>query len=221
MAAKKTRQRATTERKNEQALRDRIVGAAFGAFMENGYAGTSTLEIATRAKVSKRELYALFENKEAMLKAGITARTAQMGTARELPEARDRAMLADILAQFGARVLHETSHPHVIAVHRLAIGEYARAPEIAQILSAAGREATKRKLASFLAKAQAAGLVAKGDVAAMVALFVGLLWSDLFVPLLLGAEPRPDDDDCRRRARSAAAQFLALNPARSSDQARR
>ena len=38
--------------------RSRILEAAFAAFMENGYAATTTLEIATRARVSKRELYA-------------------------------------------------------------------------------------------------------------------------------------------------------------------
>ena len=39
--------------------------AAFAALMEKGYARTSTLEIATRARVSKRELYAEFGSKSA------------------------------------------------------------------------------------------------------------------------------------------------------------
>src|SRR5215469_8391229 len=40
------------------AVRERILEAAFAAFMKSGYAAASTLEIATRARVSKRELYA-------------------------------------------------------------------------------------------------------------------------------------------------------------------
>ena len=36
----------------------RVLSAAFSAFMERGYSGASTAEIARRAKVSKRELYA-------------------------------------------------------------------------------------------------------------------------------------------------------------------
>jgi len=44
---------------DESPARTRILDAAFGAFSESGYARTSTLEIATRARVSKRELYAL------------------------------------------------------------------------------------------------------------------------------------------------------------------
>src|SRR5262249_8297235 len=53
-------------------VRDRILEAAWQAFMKFGYAEASTLEIATRARVSKRELYALFGNKQAMLSACIT-----------------------------------------------------------------------------------------------------------------------------------------------------
>ena len=44
------------------------------AFMKSGYATTSTLEIATRARVSKRELYALVGNKQKMLIACISRR---------------------------------------------------------------------------------------------------------------------------------------------------
>ncbi|MBV8653445.1 MAG: helix-turn-helix transcriptional regulator, partial [Alphaproteobacteria bacterium] len=46
--------------------------------MERGYAGASTLEIATRAKVSKRELYALFGNKQGILTALISSRATRM-----------------------------------------------------------------------------------------------------------------------------------------------
>jgi AcrR family transcriptional regulator len=83
---------------DQQPLPDRILHAAFGAFLEHGYTGTSTLEIATRAKVSKRELYALFSSKEAMLAEGIRRRTEQMQVAPDLAEARDRKMLSEVLA---------------------------------------------------------------------------------------------------------------------------
>src|SRR5262252_6977570 len=53
------------------AVRTRILDAAFAAFMKNGYAATSTLEIATRARVSKRELYTEVGNKQEMLIACI------------------------------------------------------------------------------------------------------------------------------------------------------
>jgi AcrR family transcriptional regulator len=53
----------------ENGVHERILDAAFQAFTEDGYAGTSTLDIATRAKVSKRDLYANFASKHAVLVA--------------------------------------------------------------------------------------------------------------------------------------------------------
>jgi len=66
---KSTRSTATQDAQDgeEAAARRRILSAAFAAFTENGYAGTSTLEIATRAHVSKRELYGLVGNKQELL----------------------------------------------------------------------------------------------------------------------------------------------------------
>ena len=59
---------------DETAVRERILEVAFAAFMKSGYATSSTLEIATRARVSKRELYALVGNKQQMLIAAIGER---------------------------------------------------------------------------------------------------------------------------------------------------
>ena len=63
---------------DETAVRERILEAAFAAFMKSGYAKTSTLEIATRARVSKRELYALVGNKQEMLIACISERAKRL-----------------------------------------------------------------------------------------------------------------------------------------------
>ena len=84
--------------------------------MERGYTEASTLEIATRARVSKRELYALFGNKQAMLAACIADRSRRMRLPAELPAARNREMLAATLARFGAILLREICHPAVIGV---------------------------------------------------------------------------------------------------------
>ena len=46
---------------DETAVRERILEAAFAAFMKTGYATTSTLEIATRACFEKRSLRASWQ----------------------------------------------------------------------------------------------------------------------------------------------------------------
>src|SRR6516162_9474165 len=68
----------------EQSVRERVLKAAFGVFRKRGFSGASTLEIATRAKVSKRDLYALFGSKHAMLAACIKEGAGRMRQPLEL-----------------------------------------------------------------------------------------------------------------------------------------
>src|SRR5579862_7304838 len=122
----------------ESGVRKRILDAAFAAFTKNGYARTSTLEIATRARVSKRELYALVGNKQEMLIACISERAKRLDVPADLPVLRDRDTLAQVLASFGTKLLREVSDPTVIAVFRLAISEVVQAPEVARLLNSIG-----------------------------------------------------------------------------------
>src|SRR5579859_4398509 len=92
----------------EAAVRKRILEAAFAAFMQTGYAATSTLEIATRARVSKRELYALVGNKQEMLTACISERARRLQVPADMPVPRDRATLEQVLASFGTQLVRET-----------------------------------------------------------------------------------------------------------------
>src|ERR1700738_412482 len=108
--------------------------------MERGYAGASTLEIATRAKVSKRELYAEFGNKAGILEALIASTAARMQAPLALPEATDRAGLAATLPRYGAPALTELPHPAVLAINRLAVAEAGAKSDLGHILDKAGRE---------------------------------------------------------------------------------
>ena len=112
-------------------MHDRILGAAFEAFTGEGYAETSTLDIAKRAKVSKRDLYANFGSKHAVLVACIKSRTERMQLLPDLPAPRNRQMLAATLTAFAMNLIRETTDASVIAAFRLAIAEASRAPEIA------------------------------------------------------------------------------------------
>src|SRR3981189_2154040 len=98
----------------ETPVRARILDAAFTAFMKSCYAATSTLEIATRARVSKRELYALVGNKQEMLIACISARATRLQVPADLPVPHDRESLAHVLASFGTRLVREITDPTVM-----------------------------------------------------------------------------------------------------------
>jgi AcrR family transcriptional regulator len=210
--------RATTDTsgrldaKAEAPARSRILVAAFKAFTENGYAGTSTLKIATRAKVSKRELYTHFGNKQAMLVACIASRVTRMRPPPDLPMANNRGMLGTMLETFGSILLREACHPWVLAVFRLAIAEAIESPEVAQVLNSEARQTNRAVLSKLLTQAQAAGLLRAGDPTEMTETFLALLWKDLMVGLLLQVAKPPTPTDIERQAQSAAWAFLKIYP---------
>jgi AcrR family transcriptional regulator len=191
-------------------VREAILNAAFAAFMKSGYAATTTLEIATRARVSKRELYALVGNKHEILVACISERAKRFDVSADLPVLRDRETLAQVLASFGAKFVQEVSDPTVIAVFRLAIGEVTQAPEVARALDSIGREAGRAVLRKIMSEAQESGLLT-GRPAELAEQFAALLWRDLMVSLLLGVVRCPSPREIADRAGNAAAAFLQLH----------
>jgi AcrR family transcriptional regulator len=193
------------------AVRGRILTAAFEVFQERGYAATSTLEIATRARVSKRELYALVGNKQKMLIAAIGHRAKRLRAPADMPMLRDRATLAQVLTVFGAQLVREVSDPTVVAVFRLAIAEAVQAPEVARTLDSLGRETSRAALRDIMTQARSAGLI-DGRPPELAEQFSGLLWRDLMVSLLLGVAERPSPRAIEARARDAAEAFLRLHP---------
>jgi AcrR family transcriptional regulator len=205
------RERERGEEADEKAARDRILHAAFAAFMESGYAQASMLDIATRAKVSKRELYALVGNKQEMLVACIRDRSTRFQVPVDLPAPQDREGLLELLSAVGARLVREVTDPDVVAVFRLAIAEAVHAPEVAEALDANGRETARAVLRKIVAGACASGLI-EGNPAELTAQLGRLLWGDLIVSLLLGVAERPTPRESARSARDAATAFLALHP---------
>jgi AcrR family transcriptional regulator len=196
---------------DETAVRGRILEAAFAAFMKSGYAAASTLEIASCARVSKRELYALVGNKQQMLSACIADRARRLKVPADLPVPCDREGLTEVLSSFGTLLVREISDPTVIAVFRLAIAEAIHAPEVARTLDSIGRETSRAALREIMARARESGLL-NGRPAELAEQFSGLLWRDLKLSLLLGVAERPNPREAAERARGAAAAFLQLHP---------
>jgi AcrR family transcriptional regulator len=192
-------------------VRQRILTAGLEAFKARGYAATSTLDIATRARVSKRELYALVGNKQKMLITAIGERAKRLQAPANMPTLRDRATLAQVLTAFGIQTVREVSDPDVVAVFRLAIAEAVQAPEVARTLDSVGREASRAALRQIMSESRAAGLIA-GRPADLAEQFAGLLWRDLMINLLLGVAQRPNPGAIEARAHEATEAFLCLHP---------
>ena len=206
--------------KQQDGLCGRIIGAAFEAFLAKGYANTSMHEIATHAKVSKRDLYANFPNKQALLLRCISNRALRMRLAPDLPAPRTREELASTLTSLGSTVIREVSEPAVMAIYRLAISEAERSPDVAQTLNTS-RLVNRNALAELVARAQTAGVLGPGDPQHMMEQFFGLLWGDLMLSRLLGAVKVPKPEAIGQRARRATEAFLTLYAKPMSDKRKR
>ncbi|GAB3427357.1 TetR/AcrR family transcriptional regulator [Flindersiella endophytica] len=205
-----------TQSTDDAPARERILNAAFSAFVEAGFAQTSTLEIARRARVSKREIYALVGNKQEMLVACIEARAERLRVPADLPEPDDRESLERTLIAFGTQLLRETTDATVVAVFRLAIAEAVHAPEVAETLERLGMRTSRAALTTLLTGAGSRGLL-EGRPQELAEQFAGLLWGNVMIGLLLGTIEPPSPREIGRRTRDAVTAFLRLHPAPASD----
>jgi len=196
----------------QDSVRQRVLGAAFSSFLEKGYARTSMLEIASRARISKRDLYAMCNGKPAMLKELVSERARRMRLPLDLPAVRDRKQLAAALTAFGVAIMQGICSRPVLVLQRLAVAVAEDEPEVAQTFDGAGRKVNRAALRRFLAQAQDRMVLGPGDPAAMVEDFFALLWGDLLVELLLGVATPPSERELKQKAGRATAKFLKLYP---------
>jgi len=186
-------------------LRSRILDAAFTAFMRSGYEGASTAEIARLAKVSKRDLYALFPAKQAMLAACVTERAERMRRPLRLPPPTDRVGLHETLVRYGMGVVRELSQPEVLATFRLAIMNAETAPDVGSTLDRLGRTEATAALTGLFQAACERGLLAGAEPGEMAFLFNAVLMGGgLQIRMLMRVADAPTEDEARQRAEAAA-----------------
>src|SRR5262245_14732128 len=198
------RKDALTGRNEELAARREAVLVAAGAvFFEHGFEAATTLEIARRARTSKRALYELFGSKDELLAALIRESAQDMRAPLELASPDSPAALLETLAQFGQRLLEELFHPHRTAMYRLAIADAFRSGKVAQALDATGRQPTVEALTRFLALAARNGLLRTQDVELVAVAFFGTLIGGVHIQLLLGPEQEIPPKAIRERVERA------------------
>ncbi len=189
---------------------NRILEAAYAVFTERGYAGATSLAIATRARVSKRSLYEIFGNKAGLVAALIGGRTAHMVAPDDMPPPCSGAALAAALRGFGERLLPVLTQLSTITIIRLAMLEAERAPELARLLDERGRQPVRRAARNLLQGAAAAGLVPEARVEAMLQVYFDVLQGDVMMALLLGLRGPPDATEVTSLAAAATEAALAL-----------
>ena len=180
-----------------QGKREQILAAAQGLFLQHGFGGTSMEAIRAAAGVSKPTLYTHYENKEALFADVLGTIITTIGgdwlpamEADTLPiHTRDelRAMLLRIAQQAISGMMRR----EYLALLRVVVAEMGRFPELGTIFRTAGPDRGLHQIATYLAHADAQGLIAVADADVAARLFLGpLITYVLLDGLLASGEPQ-------------------------------
>lgn len=181
-----------------QTLRDEkreaFVDAAREAFFDRGYGATSMSAIAAKVGGSKTTLWTHFRSKEELFAAVVDDLVRRYGRALDVRLDPDEDV-RDALTRF-ALALMETIHSEpIMALHRLAIGESGRFPELARMFYERGQARGKALIAAFVAGAMERGKLRAGDPMTAARQLSGMLLngSPQMHMLNLIAAPAPAD----------------------------
>ncbi|MGW6099458.1 TetR/AcrR family transcriptional regulator [Streptomyces sp. NPDC055157] len=187
--------------------RGAIIAAALGAFLEEGYAGSSVNRIAASAGVAITTLYRHFHSKDDLFVAVIHE------ACRPSAQAGDPAWIGlpplEGLAEAGHELLQNVLSEEQLALYRVVTREATRFPELGRRYR---EEILGDRISLFTRDAAhwPPALQAKISNPARAAhLFAALLQAEIFGTALLGG-PVPEEDALRERAQQAAADLLTL-----------
>lgn len=184
-----------------------IVAAARTLFVERGYLAVSMDEVARTAEVSKRTVYARFENKEALFAAVLEAEKASPPSADASPPfdpARDlEAQLVDMVLS-RLRDLFARDRFRLV---RMIVGETLRDPALGKRFGTE-LDAHSELLVPWLREAHAQGALVVDDPSRVSTLFWRGALGALFWPALLRGQI-PRNAARRELASEWAAIFLA------------
>jgi AcrR family transcriptional regulator len=156
----------------------RILDAASAAFLENGFEFTSTADIAKLARVSKRELYACFADKGAIL-AAVIARLQQEIQSQVALSWSSSENVKKVLTRAGTEILNFISSEKFGKLFRIVAAETFRDPVSAEKFYLLGPGVGRENTAAFLRRRMASGDLRKADP---------LRAADDFLDLVIGAQ---------------------------------
>lgn len=195
-------------RKGEELLsRDRLLDAAFGLFLENGYGDLSLETIARDARVSMRTIYSQFGGKAGLFGAVIRRCSDQFVSGLSEEHVLERSP-EEALASFAKQFLLRITQPDAVRIRAILIGESLRFPDLAIQFYEQGPQRTLDHLAQFFARQQQTGYFVAIDPHFLANHFLSTLRNERFQKLQLGLEPTPDEAEIEVWVRQAIDLFL-------------
>ncbi len=203
---------ATNWRLDEDRVAE-LLDMATEVFMEHGFEGASTNEIAKRANCSKTTLYCRFPTKQALFVAVLERRTEAMF--KELESALpDDAPLEETLMEFGSRVLRIALSDEKIRLQRVISMEAERFPELAARYFELGPDRGYERLSRYLCEQIKRGRLINEDPHLMAEHLISLITGGPVTWRMLGLRIDSDSNDHRKRLQAALRVFLRAYSAR-------
>ncbi|GCE21581.1 TetR/AcrR family transcriptional regulator [Dictyobacter kobayashii] len=163
-----------------KAKREQILTGARHVFLREGFAATSTDELAREARVSKRTLYAYYPSKEELFADVLRELTIEHPQLRMLDfvqriEPHSAEELHRALAELAKRIVSVMLRPEYLALLRMIIADSHRIPQLTDIFRATIPERGFKEVNAMLQRAQENGIVVRGDREVMTRSFIGPL----------------------------------------------
>lgn len=192
---------------NRSRRQTEIEAAAYAVLEENGYAGTSMLAIAKRARASNETLYNWYGDKQGLFRALVERNAEEVKRHLEEELQTDHGALS-ILATLGPKLLVLLTGDRAVALNRAAAAD--SSGELGETLSKAGREAVFPLLEAVFLRARSEGELAFEETGETVALFLDLLIGDQQIRRVIGRLPAPTMGACEARALRAVERLRRL-----------
>lgn len=184
-----------------------ILEGAQAAFLELGYEGASTDEIARRAKVSKGTLYNYFRDKRTLFTAFVEQKCQEQAQRIFSHEGNVRGAEAT-LRKIARSVAELMTSPAMPDIYRLVVAEAERFPELGRSFYDSGPGLGVRRLTQYLAGAVAIGELRIDDIELAASQFIELCRADLFHQRMFCLRRKFSEDEIDRIANGAVDVFL-------------
>jgi AcrR family transcriptional regulator len=184
-----------------------VLDAARHAFAGDGYAATSTEELARRAGISTKTLYRLFPGKAALFEAMCADRLEQLLSAVDL-QASDEVDIETGLRAALLACADLALDPEVVALQRMVLQESAAFPELAANFYTNGISRTARALAGWLRVQAKRKRIAIEDADEVAGMLIGMVASAPQRAAIYGGLPLPSRKQIERRVQTCAGLFL-------------
>lgn len=184
-----------------------LLDVATEVFIEHGFEGASTNEIAKRANCSKTTLYCRFPTKEALFIAVLERRMEAIF--KELDSALPNdAPLEQTLMEFSTRVLRIALSDEKICLQRVVSMEAERFPELAARYFALGPERGQERLSGYFREQIKRGRLIKEDPRLMAEHLISLITGGPVTWKVLGLHDNSGSKDHRKQLEAALKVFL-------------